>query len=78
MCIFPDSVLYVSPGVTSYQGLNLGYRVYTVDGEYSDSTHTVLDHETYIFDLDKANLNNTPEWVFEYSAKVKGKRLQSR
>lgn len=60
----------MSPGVTPFQGLNLGYRIYTIDGEYSDSSHSVLDHETYVFDLEKANYNNTPEWVLEYSAKV--------
>lgn len=69
------SVLYISPGVTSYQGFNLGYRIYTIDGDYSDSTHSVLDHETYVFDLDKANYDNNPEWALEYSAKVSNRLM---
>lgn len=29
----------------------------------------VLDHETYIFNLTKANIQRKIEWEFEYSAK---------
>lgn len=65
----PTNVLFIGPGVTSYQGYNLGYRIYVVDGYHGNSTHAVLDHETYVFDLDKANKDNSPEWTFEYSAK---------
>ena len=62
--------MYISPGITSYQGYNYGFRIYTVDGNYSNSTHYPLDHETYIFDLDQANYHNNPNWTFLYSAKV--------
>ena len=68
--------MFISPGVTSYQDFNLGYRIYTVDGNYSNSTHTVLDHETYILDIAKArNLSDdsTPQWELEYAAKVRGR-----
>ena len=69
------SIMYVGPGVTTYQGLNLGFRFYTVDGDYNDSTHAVLDHEVYILDMGQANRDNNPHWVWEYSAKVRGTTL---
>lgn len=31
----------------------------------------VLDHETYYMNLTDANLHDKPEWIKEYSAKVK-------
>ena len=69
--------MFIAPGVTSYPIFNMGYRIYTADGNYGNSTHTMLDHETYILDLAKArNLSDDskPEWEFEYSAKVSGGR----
>ena len=69
------SIMYVGPGVTTYQGLNLGFRFYTVDGDYNDSTHAVLDHEVYILDMGQANRDNNPHWVWEYSAKVRSTTL---
>ena len=45
----PVSVGYISPSVTPYGMLNPGYRIYTVDGIYNDSTfvgvfYFPLDH----------------------------------
>ena len=34
----PISVGYISPSVTTFTGLNPGYRVYTVDGIHPNST----------------------------------------
>lgn len=63
------SVAYIGPSVTTYENLNPGYRVYTVEGQHPNSTWAVLDHETYIMNLTEANLSNKPQWIKEYSAK---------
>jgi len=34
-----SSVAYIGPGVTSYQGLNMGFRIYTMDGIYNGTTY---------------------------------------
>ncbi|XP_054719255.1 sphingomyelin phosphodiesterase-like [Uloborus diversus] len=65
----PVSIGYIGPSVTTYDGLNPGYRIYTVDGNYPKSSRVVLDHETYYMNLTEANLYNKPVWRFEYSAK---------
>ena len=62
----PISVAYISPSITTYTNLNPGYRTYTVDQQ----SWTVLDHQTYVLNLTKANQPQAvPEWEFEYSAK---------
>ena len=55
--------------------LNPGYRIYTVDGNYNESSRQVLDHDTYILNITDANLTNKPKWVHEYSAKVRIKTM---
>lgn len=46
-----------------------GYRVYQIDGNYSGSSHVVLDHETYILNLTQANKPGaTPHWQLLYRA----------
>lgn len=46
-----------------------GYRVYQIDGNYSGSSHVVLDHETYILNLTQANEPGaTPHWQLLYRA----------
>ena len=67
----PIGVVYFSPSVTPYggSGMNLGYRMYDIDGTYNGSTHITLDHSTYILNITDANLTNKPKWVLEYSAK---------
>ncbi|GFO01813.1 sphingomyelin phosphodiesterase [Plakobranchus ocellatus] len=66
----PVGVAYTAPSVTSYPGLNMGYRFYTVDGVYKGSSYQVLDHETFFLNLAKANVEGKITWEFEYSAKA--------
>lgn len=67
----PTSVAYISPSVTPFSGLNMGYRIFTVDGNHRNSSLAVLDHETYILNLTAANLATTsPTWELEYAAKA--------
>ena len=61
---------YVGPSVTTFDRYNPGYRIYTVDGDYNNSSRQVLDHETYILNITDANLTNKPKWIYEYTAKV--------
>lgn len=66
----PLSVAFIAPSVTTFINLNPGFRVYQVDGEYPESSHVVLDHETYILNLTEANKkpNEDPPWRLLYSA----------
>lgn len=64
------SVLYVCPGVTSFQGYNMGFRIYTIDGDYNGSSYALLDHQNWYLDINDANKNNVTKWQYEYSAKV--------
>ncbi len=34
----PTSIAYIGPSVTTYAGLNPGYRIYTVDGLHENTT----------------------------------------
>lgn len=34
----PTSVAYISPSVTPYTNINMGYRIFTLDGNYTDSS----------------------------------------
>ena len=38
------SIAYMGPGVTTYQNLNMGYRIYTIDGAYNGSTSVSLEY----------------------------------
>lgn len=64
----PTNIAFIGPSVTTYQGHNPGYRIYDIDGDYANSSRVVLNHETYILDLDEANKGNL-QWKLEYSAK---------
>ncbi|XP_068122580.1 sphingomyelin phosphodiesterase [Hyperolius riggenbachi] len=66
----PLSVAYIAPSVTTFIDLNPGYRVYHIDGDYTNSSYVVLDHETYILNLTEANKREKeePRWTFLYSA----------
>ncbi|XP_067935933.1 sphingomyelin phosphodiesterase-like [Watersipora subatra] len=66
----PVAIGYLSPSVTTFIGLNPGYRIYTVDGFYDNSTWGVLDHETKILNLTRANTENITIWQHEYFAKA--------
>ncbi|KAK8751361.1 hypothetical protein OTU49_014408, partial [Cherax quadricarinatus] len=60
---------YVAQSQTPYHNLNPGYRVYTIDGHYEDSSYRVLDTENWVLDLDEANENDNPRFYQLYSAK---------
>jgi len=47
----PTSVAFISPSVTTFGGVNPGYRIYSMDAE----TFSLVDHETYFVNLTKAN-----------------------
>lgn len=63
------SIAYVGPSVTPYYDLNLGYRIYYVDGDHEATTRQVVDHETWIMNLKEANLFGYPIWYKLYSAR---------
>ncbi|XP_039755236.1 sphingomyelin phosphodiesterase isoform X1 [Pararge aegeria] len=63
------SIAYVGPSVSPYYDLNLGYRIYYVDGDHDSTTRLVVDHETWIMNLKEANLFGYPIWYKLYSAR---------
>ncbi|XP_026320285.1 sphingomyelin phosphodiesterase isoform X2 [Hyposmocoma kahamanoa] len=63
------SIAYVGPSVSPYYDLNLGYRIYYVDGDHEATTRLVVDHETWIMNLKEANLFGYPIWYKLYSAR---------
>ncbi|KAI5640563.1 calcineurin-like phosphoesterase domain-containing protein [Phthorimaea operculella] len=63
------SIAYVGPSVTPFVHLNPGYRIYYVDGDHKATTRLVVDHETWIMNLDKANKVGYPTWYMLYSAR---------
>ncbi|GAB6027684.1 hypothetical protein CHUAL_001924 [Chamberlinius hualienensis] len=65
----PVSTAFVGPSLTTYVNLNPSYRIYTMDGNYQNSSWTVLDHSTYFFNLTEANLYGKPKWRLLYNAK---------
>lgn len=66
-----SSIAYIGPSVTPYYGLNPGYRIYHVDGNYGGTSRMVLDHETWIMDLQEANRHavDSPRWYRLYTAR---------
>ncbi|XP_041480574.1 sphingomyelin phosphodiesterase-like isoform X3 [Lytechinus variegatus] len=64
----PINVVYVGGAITPDTQYP-GYRVYTIDGSYANSTLAVLDHDNYYLNLTEANLTNKPVWRMEYQAK---------
>ncbi|XP_064389066.1 sphingomyelin phosphodiesterase-like isoform X2 [Halichondria panicea] len=64
------NVAILGPAVTPRKRMNMGYRVYTVDGPYNATTSAVLDHKVYYMNISDANLSNKPNWQLEYSAKA--------
>jgi sphingomyelin phosphodiesterase len=51
----PINVMWIGPSLTPYRIENPGYRVYHVDLGIDHTFGDVVDHETWIYDLDKAN-----------------------
>ncbi len=37
-----SSIAYIGPSLTTYQNLNPGYRIYSVDGNYDKSTYVSI------------------------------------
>ena len=66
----PVGIAYVTGSITTFNYDNPNYRIYSVDGDYKDSTWHVLDHENYFMNLTEANISNEPKWELEYTAKV--------
>ena len=68
----PTGVWYIGPSVTPYGGggLNPAYRLYEKDGDHPSTTHAILEHTTYILNLEKIATGKTPAWQLEYSAKA--------
>ncbi|KAK5643667.1 hypothetical protein RI129_007512 [Pyrocoelia pectoralis] len=64
----PTNIAYIGPSVTPWSGENPAYRIYYIDGDHANTTRKVVDHETWIMDLDEAN-NDSPQWFRLYSAK---------
>lgn len=67
----PFSMAYVAPSTTTFNSGHPAFRVYIVDGNYTNSSWAVLDHETYVMNLTEANADPTrePHWQLEYAAK---------
>ncbi|PNF14903.1 hypothetical protein B7P43_G04321 [Cryptotermes secundus] len=63
----PVSVSVNGGSVTPFSDLNSNYKIYTVDS----ATYNILDSETWIFNLTKANTNASvnPTWFKLYSFK---------
>lgn len=51
----PISVGFVCPSVTTYTGLNPSYRIYHMDGPYERASMRIIDMETFVMDMTKAN-----------------------
>lgn len=47
----PTSVAFIAPSVTTFGGINPGYRIYSLHPE----TFDLMDHETYFVNLTQAN-----------------------
>ncbi|CAF3153509.1 unnamed protein product [Rotaria sp. Silwood2] len=65
----PVSMMYIGPSLTTESFLNPGYRVFSIDGDYSGSSYWVLDHRTVIMNLTASNIYNQTIFVDEYSAR---------
>ncbi|CAJ0583730.1 unnamed protein product, partial [Mesorhabditis spiculigera] len=54
----------------SFNFYDIVNRIYTIDGEYTGSSYTVLEAETYWADVELANRNNKePDWKLEYKTR---------
>jgi len=68
----PTGSLFIGVSVTPYTDLNPGYKVFYADGERAGATWEILDHETWVYNLQEANeagLSVPPEYYKLYSAK---------
>eukprot|EP01135_Chromosphaera_perkinsii_P003248 Nk52_evm23s239 gene=Nk52_evmTU23s239 len=58
------STAFVVGSVTTYQELNPGYRIFSLDG----TNGAIADFTTYIANLEEGNKKGSLDWVEEYSA----------
>jgi len=65
----PIHVAYVGPCLSTSDAFWPAFRIYTIDGNYQGSSYRVLDHETYVLDIDKANAEDDLTLALEYKAK---------
>jgi sphingomyelin phosphodiesterase len=65
----PTAFEFIAPSLTTYSAVNPSYRMYTIDGDHAGTTWSVMDSQTYMLNLTKANAGQTPVWELEYSAK---------
>ncbi|MFH4982743.1 hypothetical protein AB6A40_009452 [Gnathostoma spinigerum] len=63
----PTSVLYASPSVTTFIGLNPSFRIYDVD---AGNRYNVIDFETHFFNLSSSQQSVQPQWQLLYRAKA--------
>ncbi|XP_077972513.1 sphingomyelin phosphodiesterase-like [Styela clava] len=62
-----SSVGFIGPGYTTYSYLNAGYRIYTFDGNYENTTHSIIDAASFYLDITEANTKDLPVWRHEYA-----------
>jgi len=61
---------WIAPSLTTESWVMPSYRIYTIDGNYTGSSFTVLDAETYSANVTEANaLNRDPEWKLLYNTR---------
>lgn len=63
----PIGNAYIGPSITSFKGNNPAYRLY-----HTSTQGSVINHETYFFNLTQANTNGLygPVWRLAYNALV--------
>ncbi|CAD6185574.1 unnamed protein product [Caenorhabditis auriculariae] len=75
----PTSVVYSAPSLTPYAEFYPAYRIYTVDGDYTGSTHQVIDFEEWYFNLTTNNANpSNPQWQKLYASANQEYGMQSQ
>ncbi len=55
--------------MTTFSGLNPGYRIFTIDGDYPGTSYWTLDHRTVIMNLTATNMYNRTIFQEEYNAR---------
>ncbi|XP_022913387.1 sphingomyelin phosphodiesterase-like [Onthophagus taurus] len=64
------NIAFIAPSVTTFEHHNPGYRIYYVDGDHERTTREVIDHETWITNLEDANSDESePIWKKLYTAR---------
>ncbi|KAI8782638.1 sphingomyelin phosphodiesterase [Biomphalaria glabrata] len=61
---------FIAPSVTPGSNINPIYRIYTMDGNYADSSWAVLDFNSFYLNITDTNKSGNPVWQFEYSPKM--------